>query len=439
MSQANILTTNMAPLCRLPAELVLQIMRSLSLFDLRNVIAASPGFFRSFLSARRCILQPFTTQLRTEMFQNEHLLSRALLASRLRLLPQADPVPGPMVRSKIETIMQSQPLSPTTWEGSLPILYDLYQQRQEVDQLIGEYATEAWDKLSYDFRRERGIKSPLIGYSFFGPVKLSPAEVYRLEKGFMLFEIHRHSLHYSHPRLLRTKLSPDMILHNWNFCTISETDKLRDWKLRAFQSILRFVLDGYRRLIHEVEHQLSHASPELTQSEFDHVWRFRHRTVHQELLYAVYLSSRGYGLLRNLQKAHKVQLRQFILVSFSAMSFHERPARENLNNGTITYLPIHSCINTDSGTWSKKRIIGKLRTKISGYSAGVTGIGEPKGRKLATCRSGQILGAGVGDDVKKALNSEGGDDCGQAFDSRCISDSQEESTPIRKGGIFVVS
>jgi hypothetical protein len=187
------------------------------------------------------------------MFQNEHLLSRALLASRLRLLPQTDPFPGPLVRSKVEAILQSQPLSPTRWEGSLPILCDLYHQRQEASQLIREYTTEAWDKLSYDFKKETQVGFRLIGYSFFEPVKLSPTEVYRLEKGFLQFEIHRHSLHYSHARLLRTKLRSDMILYNWNFCTISETDKLRDWKLRAFQSILRFVLDGYRRLIYEVE------------------------------------------------------------------------------------------------------------------------------------------------------------------------------------------
>lgn len=313
----------MASLCGLPAELVLQIMRSLSPSDIRNAIAASPCFFRYFLSARRCILEPLTTQLKTEMFQTEHLLSRALLASRLRLMPQPHPFPGPLVRSKIETIIQSQPLSSTRWEGSLPIICDLYQQRQEANQLIREYTTEAWDKLSYDLKKESGLRFPLIGYSFFEPLKLSPAELYRLEKGFMQFEIHRHSLHYSHARLLRTKLSSEMILHNWNFCTVSETDKLRDWKLRAFQSIFRFVLDGYRRLIHEVEDQLYHAPPDLTQSEVDHVWRFRHRTVHQELLYAVHLSSCGYGLLQRLQKAPKTQLRQFVLVSFSAMCVHE--------------------------------------------------------------------------------------------------------------------
>jgi hypothetical protein len=164
---------------------------------------------------------------------------------------------------------------------------------------------------------------PLIGYSFSEPAKLSPSEVCRLEKGFLQFEIHRHSLHYHHAKLLRTKLSSDMILCNWNFCTQSETDKLRDWNLRAFQSIFRFVFDEYRRLIHEVEDQLCHATEQLTQWEIDHVWRFRQRTVHQELLYAVHLSSRGYGLLQNLQKAHKAQLQQFILVSFSAMCLHE--------------------------------------------------------------------------------------------------------------------
>ncbi|KAF5000743.1 hypothetical protein FDECE_11145 [Fusarium decemcellulare] len=254
MYQVNILMTTMAPapLCRLPAELVLQVMRSLSVFDLRAVIAASPGFLRYFLSARRHILQPFITQLKTEMFQNEHLLSRSLLASRLRLLPQTDPFPSPLLRPKLETILQSRPLSPTVWEGSLPILCDLYHQRQESSQLIKEYTTESWDKLSE-----------------------------------------------------------------------SDPDKLRDWKLRAFQSIFRFILDGYRRLIHEVEDQLCDATSQLTQSELAHVRRFHHRTVHQELLYAVHLSSRGYGLLQNLQNAHKTQLQQFILVSFSALYLHE--------------------------------------------------------------------------------------------------------------------
>lgn len=97
----------MASLCRLPAELKLQLIEMLSIFDVRSVIIASRGFFRYFLSARRYIHQFFITRLKTEMFQNEHLLSRAVLATRLRLLPQTDPFPGPQVRSKIETIIKS--------------------------------------------------------------------------------------------------------------------------------------------------------------------------------------------------------------------------------------------------------------------------------------------------------------------------------------------
>jgi hypothetical protein len=315
--------TTMAPLCRLPAELKLLIIEMLSIFDVRSVIVASPGFFRYFLSARRYIHQFFITRLKTEVFQNEHLLSRAVLATRLRLLPQIGPFPDPMVRSKIETIIKSRPLSFTRWEGSLPILCDLYRQRHEANQLIREYATEAWDKLACDFEKDSQVGFRPVGYSFFEPVKLSPLEVYRLEKGFLQFKIHRHSLHYHHAKLLRTKLSSSMALCNWNFCTESETEKLRDWKLRAFQSIFRFAFDGYRRLIHEVEDRLCCTTEQLTQWEIEHMSWFRQRTVHQELLYAVHLSSRGYGLLQNLQKAHKTQLQQFILVSFTAMCFHK--------------------------------------------------------------------------------------------------------------------
>ncbi|KAM0198957.1 hypothetical protein ACHAPI_003401 [Fusarium lateritium] len=313
----------MAALCRLPAELMLQIIEMMSIFDVRSVIVASPGFFRYFLSARHHIHRFFLTRLKTKMFQNEHLLPRAILASRLRLLPQTDPFPGPLVRSKIETILKSPPLPTSRWEGSLPILCDLYHQRQEANQLIREYTTEAWDKLDYDFRKPSRMRFRLIGYFFSEPVKLSPSEVYRLEKGFLQFEIHRHSLHYNHAKLLRTKLSPDMIMSGWNQYTESRTDKLRDWKLRAFQSSFRFVFDGYRRLIHEVEDQLCHSTEQLTQWEINHLERFRQRTLHQELLYAVHLSSRGYGLLQNLQKAHKAKLQQFILVSFSTICLNE--------------------------------------------------------------------------------------------------------------------
>lgn len=215
----------------------------------------------------------------------------------------------------------------------MPILCDLYRQRHEANQLIREYTTEAWDKFACDFGKAAHVRFRPVGYSFSEPVKLSPSEVYRLEKGFLQFEVHRHSLRYHHAKLLRTKLSSSMILYNWNYCTESETDKLRDWKLRAFQSIFRFVSDGYRRLIHEVEDRLCHATEQLTQWEIDHMSRFRQRTVHQELLYAVHLSSRGYGLLQNLQKAHKTQLQQFILVSFSSMCFHE----ESLASRTFTH------------------------------------------------------------------------------------------------------
>ncbi|KIL89222.1 hypothetical protein FAVG1_07616 [Fusarium avenaceum] len=267
------------------------------------------------------------------MFQNEHLLSRAVLATRLRLLPQIGPFPDSMVRSKIEAIKNSRPLSLTKWEGSMPILGDLYRQRHEATQLIREYTTEAWDKLACDFRKAAHVRLRPIGYSFSEPVKLSPSEVYRLEKGFLQFEIHRHSLHYHHAKLLRTKLSSSMTLYNWNLFTESLTDKLRDWKLRAFQSIFRFVLHGYRPLIHEVEDQLRDTTEQSTQWQMDHVSRFRQRTVHQELLYAVHLSSLGYGLLQNLQKAHKAQLQHFILVSFSALCFHE----ESLASRTSTH------------------------------------------------------------------------------------------------------
>ncbi|KAH6964570.1 hypothetical protein DER45DRAFT_535762 [Fusarium avenaceum] len=160
------------------------------------------------------------------MFQNEHLLSRAVFATRLRLLPQTDLFSGPQ------------------WEGSLPILCDVFLQRHEANQLIREYTTEAWDKLARDFEKES-------------------------------------------------------------------------------QSIFRFVFDGYRRLIHEVEDQLRDATEQSTQWQMDHVSRFSQRTVHQELLCAIHLSSRGYGLLQNLQNADKAQLQQFILVILSAMCFHE--------------------------------------------------------------------------------------------------------------------
>lgn len=316
----------MASLCGLPAELVLQIMRYLSPLDLRLVITASPGFFRYFLTARRYVLQAFSNQIRTNMFRDEYLLSRALVASRLRLLPQTNPIPGPLVKSKIEAILQSQPPSPAKWESSLPILCELYCQRQEADQLIKGYTTEAWDKISHDLRRWNimfPISYPKFKYSFSFPLELTASEIYRLEKGFLQFDIHRHSLHHGHNKQLGTEGCYYMWEGSWGLPEESEMDKHRDWERRAFQSIFRFVFDGYRRLIHEVEDQLYGATPRFSQLERDQVWQFRNRTVHQELLYAVHLSSRGYGLLQSLQKANKIQLQQFILVSFSTISLYQ--------------------------------------------------------------------------------------------------------------------
>lgn len=300
------------PLESLPPEIRVFILDSIaSPTDFRSFVTSSPAYLETFRKYRHSLLQPISTEIAT-LFRDEYLLSKAMLACRLQWVSRDFPCMDPTdIEQRVKSTVQSRSRDTNTqqWQGSLFMLCELYRLRQEISYAVAEFAVEAWDKLVND---ARGVHLKWI-FKYDQILRLSQQETYRMEEGFIEFEIRRHCLHFQCTNLFDAGVPLGLRFPVWSPRRGTSRRTLEgyaepDWTLRAFQSIFRFVLDKHRRMVHFVHD---------TTSPVSHLDRlFQKRTLHQELEFATTLCTQGLKLLGSLRFMSKASIQPFIVTSF---------------------------------------------------------------------------------------------------------------------------
>lgn len=288
--------TNMSLFKKLPAELMVQLLRTLeSPFDLRSFLTACPGAFQYFDFHHRHILQPYL-DLVLEGVEHEFSILIAPRITRLRsirhLLPSLEPAKA---KAKVKQIDNLPELKPEEWQGNLHILCDLFCFVSEANDYIEHFILE-------------------IGLT---PSRLLEEVKSDLRATFMEFEHCRHALFYDRS-FLSTIICCEGVL----------------WDPIHSKSIFSFVSAKYHRLVQRVDWHLravtvcNGESPDgkatMPNSEINsnRVWQFRQRIIHEELRYVAYLCFQGYGLLILLEKLDIKQLRHYILTTFLWACLH---------------------------------------------------------------------------------------------------------------------
>jgi hypothetical protein len=175
------------------------------------------------------------------------------------------------------------------WERHLPLICELHRQK-EAHHLITEYSTEAWkrflsckeqSRLLPDLASER---HPIVERSLV----LSEQETYAFERGFLLYESWRLYMDSNGPNDisgLKCNDSRNVTGPNWK-CLDDWWDISSD--RLSLQSILWFVFDKSRTLVHLVAQQLRKdpsMSTAISSSDDDQTSKFLSRTENQELRY----------------------------------------------------------------------------------------------------------------------------------------------------------
>ncbi|KAF5546628.1 hypothetical protein FNAPI_8786 [Fusarium napiforme] len=280
--------------------------------DLRSFISASPIFLQWYLAYRQPVLKPITELLKAAYHGDASFNPDAIRGVQLRLQAHRFPYLDPdEIEGRVYRVAVSKSLTEKEWSGSLPFLCELFEQRQDADTLISEYAAYAWDNILGEARL-RSQRDPSFTWlpEFDQPLVLAPSEIIRFEEGFLAYDYHRHDIYH------------DMgILDGYLRPGISDLESLSEirWCLPQFQSVFYFVYVKYRELMHRVDWEIrgrGALNGSLSRERDTRVCQFLGRTKYQEHRCVVFLSIQGYTLLRNLRRMDQAHVRHFIMNTF---------------------------------------------------------------------------------------------------------------------------
>jgi hypothetical protein len=313
-----------SPFEKLPSEVLIMIIRSLSSpVDLQFLINTSPVLFQHYRVHRSFILTPIIHQIEASYStkdSGDHLIQ---ITSTLpyRLLGHSYRF---VVRQEVDGLLVWLPSDVScyiNWGTHLPMICELYRQREESDHLITEFAVEGWNKslLEARIRLRRDPASKWLP-ELDRPLALSEGEKSRLERGFLLFDSWRLGMCSGSPHALQEYASSDVIRpgrDSFGSGLDKSWERLHDFVYLL--SIFTFVFDKFRSLVHLVAQKLQdclYKSPTMSCSEHNRTWNFLHRTKHQELRYIKSLCSHGYAVLRNLRRMKEEELQNYVLSSY---------------------------------------------------------------------------------------------------------------------------
>ncbi|CVK97553.1 uncharacterized protein FMAN_11583 [Fusarium mangiferae] len=289
----------------LPSEVIIMIMQSISSpIDLQSAINASPVMFQHYLAHRSTIMAPTIHGLKASYSPMGSANHMALVTKTLpyRLLGK------PVVRQEARDLWRFALLPSdlpcyTHWGNHLPLICELYRQREEADHLITEYSKEAWKRLLLWIAEVGPLRPPASKYPDLDrPLVLSEQETYAFERGFFF--------------IIDISALTEYSVRPWYYFGTGIRGFLDS---SYFNSMLAFVFDKFRTLVHRVSHQLQKdpsKSPTLLSPEENPTSMFLRRTEDQEVRYIVSLCSRGYAVLQNLQQMKEEELQNYVLSSY---------------------------------------------------------------------------------------------------------------------------
>ncbi|KAF4331985.1 hypothetical protein FBEOM_14229 [Fusarium beomiforme] len=226
--------------------------------DLQSLTPASPVFYQLYWTHHALILKPMIHQMQAT-YPKEHL-ERVMFDLPHRMKRQVFPYLGSKELAEMFLTFEFPAESSTrrTRRNGLPAICEFYRQREEGDNLIAEYALQAWNKLLWETRVRSKFDSTFKRLpEFFRPMVLSEAEISRLLEGLIDFECWSHG-GCLHPReALDDFVSWEMMAAAWSH-TPSVLDGYRDGddSHGLFVYIFIFVFDKFQDFVHRVAQKL---------------------------------------------------------------------------------------------------------------------------------------------------------------------------------------
>lgn len=304
----------------LPSEVMIMIMQSISSpIDLQSAINASPVMFQHYLAHRSTIMAPTIHGLKASYSSMGSAKHMTLVTKTLpyRLLGK------PVVRQEAcdlwhFALLPSDLPCYTNWGNHLPLICELFRQREETDHLITEYSKEAWKRLLLWIVEVGPLRPPASKYPDLDrPLVLSEQETYAFERGFFLYESWRLVSYVDEcDEVIDIDALTDYSVRPWYYFGAGIRGFLDS---SYFNSMLAFVFDKFRTLVHRVSHQLQKdpaKSPTLLIPEDNPTSVFLRRTEDQEVRYIMSLCTRGYAVLQNLQQMKEEELQNYVLSSY---------------------------------------------------------------------------------------------------------------------------
>ncbi|KAF5251671.1 hypothetical protein FANTH_3281 [Fusarium anthophilum] len=300
----------------LPSEVLILIMRSSSSpIDLQSVINASPVMFRHYLVHRSHIMAPTIHRIKTS-YSALHSGSNLIQSINTLTYRMLGNTHGPVVRREAFY---------TNWGSHLPLICELYRQKEEADQLITEYSMKAWKNFLVSEEQDRlqlnlaSKRDPIVDR----PLVLSEQETYTFERGFLLYESWRLHMHSNEPNDLEGLGA--LKCHDSGNVPGPHPNCMDPWWAISddrlyLHSIWSFVFDKFRTLVQSVSQQLRKnpsRSPIMSSSEDNQTSAvFLRMTKAQELRYIRSLCLRGYVVLQNLRQMKEEELQNYVLSSY---------------------------------------------------------------------------------------------------------------------------
>ncbi|CCT72543.1 uncharacterized protein FFUJ_12421 [Fusarium fujikuroi IMI 58289] len=305
----------------LPSEVMILIMQSIpSPIDLQSAINASPVMFQHYLAHRSTIMAPAIHGLKASYSPMGSANHMTLVTRTLpyRLLGK------PVVRQEARDLWRfglfpSDLPCYTNWGNHLPLICELYRQREEADHLIIEYSKEAWKRLILWKAEVEPLRPPASKWhpDLDRPLVLSEQETYAFERGFFLYESWRLVSYVDdYDEVIDIGELTDYYVRPWYYFGTGIRGFLDS---SYFYSTLAFVFDKFRTLVQRVSHQLQKdpSKPLTLLSPGDNPTSvFLRRTEDREVRYIVSLCTHGYTVLQNLQQMKEEEMQNYVLSSY---------------------------------------------------------------------------------------------------------------------------